>query len=129
MIFSSFQWTDVIENILYKNCANPDLFWFIFVLFTLPTIKIKIEKALIFLLGTRHRGRKLVGSDGSTELWRPPNENIFFLKCHFNTIMTLLMTQNNERVARSGQHQQCDQMTRLFAQFCSFTTKKICPIS
>ena len=43
------------------------LFLFIFVL-----LKIKIEKSVDGVLGTRTRGRRMVGADEATDLWWPP---------------------------------------------------------
>ena len=36
------------------------------------TISIQIEKSIDGLLGIRTRGRRMVGADKTTELWRPP---------------------------------------------------------
>ena len=46
--------------------ANSELFLFIFDLFTL-LFKCTLNKACV-----RTRGRRIVGADGSSELWRPP---------------------------------------------------------
>ena len=38
----------------------------------LVTISIQIEKSIDGVLGIRTRGRRMVGADKTTELWRPP---------------------------------------------------------
>ena len=38
----------------------------------LITISIQIEKSVDGVLGIRTRGRRMVGADETTELWRPP---------------------------------------------------------
>ena len=38
----------------------------------LVTISIQIEKSIDGVLGIRTRGRRMVGADETTELWRPP---------------------------------------------------------
>ena len=38
----------------------------------LVTISIQIEKSVNGVLGIRTRGRRMVGADETTELWRPP---------------------------------------------------------
>ena len=37
----------------------------------LDTISIQIEKSIDGVLGNRTRGRRMVGADETTELWRP----------------------------------------------------------
>ena len=37
------------------------------------TIQLQIEISLDIVLGIRTRGLRMVGADGSIELWRPPN--------------------------------------------------------
>ena len=54
--------------------------WPLFVYFHyfLITISIiQIEKSVDGVLGIRTRGRRMVGADETTELWRPPNLYIF----------------------------------------------------
>ena len=63
-----------------KKWANPGLFSFIFVLFTLQfKWQIQIEKSIDNVLGTWTRGGKMEGADESTELWRHPYLNYFFM--------------------------------------------------
>ena len=38
------------------------------------TISIQIEKSMDGVLGIRTRGRRMVGADETTELWRPPKK-------------------------------------------------------
>jgi len=48
--------------------------WPLFVYFHsfLVTISIQIEKSVDSVLGIRTRGRRMVDTDETTELWRPP---------------------------------------------------------
>ena len=39
----------------------------------LITISIQIEKSIDGVLGIQTRGRRMVGTDKTTELWRPPH--------------------------------------------------------
>ena len=41
------------------------------------TISTQIEKSIDDVLGIRTRGRRMVGADETTELWRPPQPNPF----------------------------------------------------
>ena len=46
------------------------------------TISIQIEKSIDGVLGIRTRGRRIIGADETTELWRPPlfktfEQNVF----------------------------------------------------
>ena len=41
---------------------------------------IQIEKSLDGVHGIWTRGRRMVGADKTTELWRPPNKSVFSLK-------------------------------------------------
>ena len=54
--------------------------WPLFVYFrsSLITISIQIEKSIDGVLGIRTRGRRLVGTDKTTELWRPPCIKVCF---------------------------------------------------
>ena len=54
-----------------KKWANPGLFLFYFHSF-LVTISIQIEKSIDGVLGIRTPGRRMVGADETSELWRPP---------------------------------------------------------
>ena len=45
----------------------------------LVTISIQIEKSVDGVLGIQTRGRRMVGTDETTELWRPPNVPIVWL--------------------------------------------------
>ena len=48
------------------------------------TIQLQIEESIDGVLGIQTRGRRMVGADETTELWRPPNSNLFmpFFSCH-----------------------------------------------
>ena len=43
----------------------------------LITISVQIEKSIDGVLGIRTQGRRMVGADKTTELWRPPDFSIF----------------------------------------------------
>ena len=51
--------------------ANPGLFFIYFRPFHI-TNQLQIEKSVDGMLGIRTRGRRMVGADKTTELWRPP---------------------------------------------------------
>ena len=53
-----------------KKWANPGLFFVYFHSF-LVTISIQIEKSVDGVLGIQTQGRRMVGADETTELWRP----------------------------------------------------------
>ena len=55
----------------FKNGPIPASFCFIFVLFSLQ-FQYKLKKSIDGVLGIRTQGRRMVGSDKTTELWRPP---------------------------------------------------------
>ena len=54
-----------------KKWANPGLFFVYFCSF-LVTISIQIEKSVDGVLGIRTQGRRMVGTDETTEQWHPP---------------------------------------------------------
>ena len=56
---------------IFFKWANPGLFLFNFVLFSLQ-FQYKLKKA-ICVLGIWTQGRSMVGADETTELWRPPS--------------------------------------------------------
>ena len=58
-------------NIIFKKWANPGLYFVYFCSF-LITISIQIEKSVDGVLGIRTWGRRMVDTDKTTELWRPP---------------------------------------------------------
>ena len=65
----------------FLNLAIPGLFLVYYRPFLIPiaiTISIQIEKSV----NIRTQGRRMVGADETTELWRPPHN--FFLS-HLNT--------------------------------------------
>ena len=61
------------------------------------TISIQIEKSIDGVLGIQTRGRRMVGADETTELWRPPMSLLFTIhkfateeyieKLHFRHVM------------------------------------------
>ena len=60
-----------MKNLNYlKNGPIPASFCFYFRSF-LVTISIQTEKSIDGVLGIRTRGRRMVGADETTELWRP----------------------------------------------------------
>ena len=65
---------------IFLNMGQSGPLLFIFFLCT-AQIKFKLKKQSInILLGTRTRGRRMVGKDRTTELWRPPYVSIFFYR-------------------------------------------------
>ena len=56
--------------LFFKNGPIPASFCFYFRSF-LVTISIQTEKSIDGVLGIRTRGRRMVGADETTELWRP----------------------------------------------------------
>ena len=54
----------------FKLLANPSLFFVYFDLFT-SQINYKLKKNIDGVLGIQTRGRRVVGVDKTTELWRP----------------------------------------------------------
>ena len=56
---------------LFKKWANPDLFFVYFRHFLITISIIQIEKRVDGVLGIWTRGRMMVGTDDTTELWRP----------------------------------------------------------
>ena len=51
---------------------------FVYFRYFLATISIiQIEKSIDGVLGIRTRGRRMVGADETTELWRPPQKIVF----------------------------------------------------
>ena len=58
---------------VFKIRANPGIFSFIFVLilFQLPFRLYKLKKSIDGVLGIQTQGRRMVGADETTELWRP----------------------------------------------------------
>ena len=60
---------------MFKKWANPGLFFLNFVLFSLQFQYYKLKKSIDGVLGIQTRGRRMVGSDDTTELWRLPINN------------------------------------------------------
>ena len=60
-----------------KKWAYPGLFLFIFPSFLVTISIIQIEKSIEGVHGIRTRGRRMVGTDKTTELCRPPTNVIF----------------------------------------------------
>ena len=54
----------------------------------LSTISIQIEKSIDGVLGIQTRGRRMVGADETTELWRP-----LFLVAKYCKIVTLILSR------------------------------------
>ena len=54
----------------------------LFCLFSLflVTISIQIEKRVDGVLGIRTRGRRMVDADETTELWRPPEVDLYLVQ-------------------------------------------------
>ena len=65
--------TDLVLRLIFffkKNGPIPASFCFYFRSF-LVTISIQTEKSIDGVLGIQTRGRRMVGADETTELWRP----------------------------------------------------------
>ena len=87
--------------LFFKKWANPGLFLFIFCSFLLTISKIQIEKSVNCVLGIRTRGCSMVGTDETTELWRPPGG-------------ALLVRQAESSVTRVGEISPlCQKITKL----------------
>ena len=54
-----------------KKWANPGLFLFLFLFFSRYNFNTN-WKSIDGVLGIRTQGRRMVGADETTELWRPP---------------------------------------------------------
>ena len=52
----------------------------LFVYFRSFLVTISIEKSIDGVLGIRTRGRRMVGADETTELWRPPKNKYFTIE-------------------------------------------------
>ena len=63
-----------------KKWANPGLFLFIFRSFLVTISIIQIEKRVDGVLGIRTRGRRMVDADETTELWRPPEVDLYLVQ-------------------------------------------------
>ena len=66
---SSFANIQIVLPIIFKKWADPGLFLFYFIpiLITIQNYKVK---SIDRVHGIRTRGRRMVGKDESTELWR-----------------------------------------------------------
>ena len=69
------QWPVLSKDIFLKMGRFRPLFYFRPFLIT---ISIQIEKSVDGVLGIRTRGRRMVGADETTELWRPPYLNLYY---------------------------------------------------
>ena len=58
--------------IVFKIWPNPGLFFVYFSPFHI-TNQLQIEKSIDGVLGIRTQGRRMVGAEETTELWRPPH--------------------------------------------------------
>ena len=67
-------WIVLMLTKLFFKWGNPGLFFVYFRSF-LITISLPIEKSVDYVLGIRTQGRRIVGTDKTMELWRPPNVN------------------------------------------------------
>ena len=86
--FAVDSWTNLMHNDTYelhilcrnifffkKNGPISASFCFYFRSF-LATISIQTEKSIDGVLGIRTWGRRMVGADETTELWRPPSNYV-----------------------------------------------------
>ena len=62
----------VIVHLFLKKWANPGLFLVYFRSFLITISIIQIERSIDGVLGIQTQGRRMVGADETTELWRPP---------------------------------------------------------
>ena len=60
------------QELFLKKRANPGLFLVYFHHFLTTISTIQIEKSIDGVLGIQTQGRRMVGTDKTTELWRPP---------------------------------------------------------
>ena len=76
-LFNDTDWkvADNTTHLFFKIWANPGLFLFIFVRFSLQ-FQYKMKKSGDDVLGIQTRGRRKVGADKTTELWQPPHREI-----------------------------------------------------
>ena len=73
-IFQHFKhrfWVTLAEVRFFK-WANPGLFLVYFRSFLITISIIQIERSIDGVLGIQTQGRRMVGADETTELWRPP---------------------------------------------------------
>ena len=66
-----------VPESFFKLGQSRPLFCFIFRSF-LVTISMQIEESVEGVLGNRTQGRRMVGTDETTELWRPPVLESYF---------------------------------------------------
>ena len=60
-------------EIFFLKMGQSRPLFFVYFRYFFDTISIiQIEKSVDGVLGTRTRGRRMVGADETTELWRPP---------------------------------------------------------
>ena len=71
-IFSDFFAKIMVLNLFFFKQASRGLFLFIFILFLVTISIIQIEKSVDGVLGIRTKGRRMIGTDKTTELWQPP---------------------------------------------------------
>ena len=86
-----------------KN-ANPGLFLVYFrpFLITISVIQINLlEKSIDGVLGIQTRGRRMIGANENTELWRPPSRFSLY-KAKYLQLPTLLIAKNNLPISRSS---------------------------
>ena len=75
--------------IFFKKCANPGLFSVYFRPFLITISIILIEKSLDGVLGIRTHGSTVVGSDKTTELWRPPKMHSISARTKISVVLLL----------------------------------------
>ena len=76
-------WLQNFTSMSLQNCFFIKIGQFgpLFVYFCsfLITISIQIEKSIDGVLGIQTRGRRMVGADKTTELWRPPSQLFVYI--------------------------------------------------
>ena len=73
-----------------KKWANPGLFFVYFRPFLITISIIQIEKSIDGVLMIQTRGRRMVGADETTELWRPLKRDIVLFAPTCSTMAFIL---------------------------------------
>ena len=77
-------WTQ--SKFFLKKWASPGLFFY-FRSFLVTISILQIEKSIDGVLGIRTRGRRVVGADETTELWRPPTRSKVIFDISFTNVL------------------------------------------
>ena len=77
----------MVHGFFLKKWVKTGLFLFISFLFSLQ-FQYKIGKSIDGVLGIRTWGRRMVGADETTELWRPPENDSCLIGIRNDLILT-----------------------------------------